>query len=80
MFRDLNLVKLQDAPLAKRITIELSQEVFDFSLLNGISKIIDTRGLEAGSVTDRMDIKDYFTSETNDFLFLIDEFKKHPPP
>lgn len=80
MFRDLNLVKLQDAPLAKRITIELSQEVFDFSLLNGISKIIDTRGLEAGSVTDRMDIKDYFTSETNDFLFLIDEFKKTSPP
>lgn len=79
MFRDLNLVKLQDAPLAKRITIELSQEVFDFSLLNGISKIIDTRGLEAGSVTDRMDIKDYFTSETNDFLFLIDEFKKTSP-
>lgn len=79
MFRDLNLVKLQDAPLPKRITIELSQEVFDFSLLNGISKIIDTRGLEAGSVTDRMDIKDYFTSETNDFLFLIDEFKRTSP-
>ena len=42
--------KYYRTPLAKRITIELSQEVFDFSLLNGISKIIDTRGLEAGSV------------------------------
>lgn len=79
MFRDLNLVKLQEAPLPKKIIVQLSQEVFDFSLLSGISKIIDTRGLEAGSVTDRIDIKDYFKSEGNHFLFLVDEFKKTSP-
>lgn len=37
----------------------LSKDIFDFDKLNRITKIIDTRGLEVASNTDRSDIKVY---------------------
>lgn len=76
IFRDLNLVKIDNVPLPKKVIIGLSREIFDFSKLEKVDKIIDTRGLEPGSVTDRRDIRKYFDYNENYILFFVDEFKK----
>lgn len=73
-FRKINLVHLPDAPLPKRITVKLSQLIFDFSQFNGIKRIVDTRGLELGSNTDRNDIKNIFKSGENNVILFVDKF------
>ena len=73
-FRILNLVHKNDAPLPKKIILEISKEIFDFNKLDRINKIVDTRGLEVGSNTDRMDIKDLFRGEDNPFIAFVDKF------
>lgn len=74
IFRRLNLVHIENAPLPKKITVKLSREIFDFSKLNRINKIIDTRGLEVTSNTDRNDIKNVFRDGENNILLFVDKF------
>lgn len=74
VFRCLNLVRDEEAPLPKRIRIQLSKNIFDFSIFKGVKKIIDTRGLEVGPVIDRKDIQEIFTDHTNDLILLVDKF------
>lgn len=74
LFRRINLVHIDDAPLPKKITVKLSKDIFDFSKLNKINNIIDTRGLEIGSNTDRSDIKSVFRDGTNNILLFVDKF------
>lgn len=74
VFRRLNLVHIKEAPLPKKITVMLSKNIFDFSKFNRISKIIDTRGLEVTSNTDRSDIKSIFRDGENNILLFVDKF------
>lgn len=74
VFRKINLVHIEDSPLPKKIIIELNKEIFDFSKLKRINKIIDTRGLEVGPATDRSDIKGLFRDEQNSILLFVDKF------
>lgn len=73
-FRQINLIHISDAPLPKKIIIEINEDIFSFNNLGKINKIIDTRGLDAGSVTDRSDIKDYFKEDKNNILIFVDKF------
>ena len=73
-FRRLNLVREENAPLPKKIIIQLSKQIFDFARLGKIDKIVDTRGLEIGSITDRTDIKKIFREEQNNIVLLVDKF------
>lgn len=52
----------------------LSKDIFDFSKFNRINKIIDTRGLEVTSNTDRSDIKSIFRDGENNILLFVDKF------
>ena len=70
----INLVHIKEAPLPKKITVMLSKDIFDFSKFNRISKIIDTRGLEVTSNTDRIDIKSIFRDGENNILLFVDKF------
>ena len=74
VFRKINLVHMEDSPLPKKIIIEINKEIFNFSKLKRINKIIDTRGLEAGAVTDRSDIKSLFRYEQNSIVLFVDKF------
>ncbi|WP_419749153.1 hypothetical protein [Terrisporobacter petrolearius] len=74
MFKKLNLVSIKDAPLPSKIIVKLSKYIFDFSLLNRVNKIIDTRGLEAGSNTDRSDLKRLFRNGENNIILFVDKF------
>ena len=60
--------------MPKKITVMLSKDIFDFSKFNRISKIIDTRGLEVTSNTDRSDIKSIFRDGENNILLFVDKF------
>ena len=73
-FRKLNLVHIDDAPLPARITLEINKNLFNFEKLNRVNKIVDTRGLEAGSNTDRSDIKSLFRDSKNNILLFVDKF------
>lgn len=74
IFRRINLVHIKEAPLPKKITVMLSKDIFDFSKFNRISKIVDTRGLEIASNTDRSDIKSIFRDGENNILLFVDKF------
>lgn len=74
IFRRLNLVKEPNAPLPKKIIIKLSKRIFDFGKLGKVERIVDTRGLEIGSITDRIDIKKIFREEQNNIVLLVDKF------
>lgn len=74
IFRRVNLVHIDDAPLPKKITLMLSKDIFDFDKLNRITKIIDTRGLEVASNTDRSDIKSIFRDGENQIILFVDKF------
>ena len=74
IFRRVNLVHIKEAPLPKKITVMISKNIFDFSKFNRISRIIDTRGLEVTSNTDRSDIKSIFRDGENNILLFVDKF------
>lgn len=74
IFRRVNLVHIKEAPLPKKITVMLSKNIFNFSKFNRISRIIDTRGLEVTSNTDRSDIKSIFRDGENNILLFVDKF------
>lgn len=74
VFRRINLVHIKEAPLPKKITVMLSKDIFDFSKFNRINRIIDTRGLEVTSNTDRSDIKSVFRDGENNIILFVDKF------
>ncbi|MFR5265209.1 hypothetical protein [Clostridium sp.] len=75
IFRKINLVHLSESPIPMKIIIKLNKDIFDFSTLKRIDRIIDTRGLEAHSITDRLDIKNLFRKkDDNSLIVLVDKF------
>lgn len=74
IFRRLNLVHIENVSLPKKITVKLNKSIFDFSKFNRVNKIIDTRGLEVGSNTDRSDVKSVFRDGENNILLFVDKF------
>ncbi|MFR9240271.1 MAG: hypothetical protein ACLVKE_06060 [Clostridium baratii] len=75
VFRKINLVKYENMPLAKKIIIEINKEIFNFSNLYKVDRLIDTRGLESDStVTERTDIKKVFREKKNNIVLVVDKF------
>lgn len=74
IFKDLNLGKIEVAPLPRVIKIYLSAEIFDFENLPFINRIVDTRGLDASANSDRKDLYKIFREEPNNIIVLIDKF------
>ncbi|PEJ53030.1 hypothetical protein CN676_10400 [Bacillus wiedmannii] len=74
IFKNLNLGKIDTAPLPKVIKIHLSKEIFNFDDLPFINKIVDTRGLDSLANSDRKDLYKIFREEPNNIIILIDKF------
>ncbi|MGL4873118.1 MAG: hypothetical protein ACRC30_00495 [Clostridium sp.] len=74
IFKKINLVHIDEAPMPKKIVIEINREIFNFDKFSKIDRIIDTRGLEVGSITDRSDIKRMFRDEKNNIMLFVDKF------
>ena len=74
MFKNLNLGKIETAPLPKVIKIHLSKNIFDFENFPFIKRIVDTRGLDALANSDRKDLYKIFREEPNNIIILIDKF------
>jgi GTPase SAR1 family protein len=84
-FNDINLCKIKDVMLPKRIKIFLTKDIFDFDEKSFISSIIDTRGIDtilSSSDTNKMkreDILEYIDKKQNNCLFFfIDSIKPVP--
>ncbi|MEI4831808.1 hypothetical protein WAX78_20485 [Bacillus sp. FJAT-53711] len=74
IFKNLNLGKIDVAPLPKIIKIHLSKEVFNFDDLPFINRIVDTRGLDSSANSDRKDLFKILREEPNNIVILIDKF------
>jgi GTPase SAR1 family protein len=87
-FDEINLCKIKDVMLPKRIKIFLTKDIFDFEDKTYISSIIDTRGIDTilSSSSDsnkmkREDILNYIDKEhSNCLFFFIDSIKPVPSP
>ncbi|WP_391572735.1 hypothetical protein [Cohnella sp.] len=74
-FQEINLVSIPVVPLPKEIIIHLGKEIFDFEDLEFVDQIVDTRGLDSISNNDRKDVYDTFRSNTDNIIFIVDDFK-----
>jgi DNA polymerase III delta prime subunit len=85
-FNAINLCKIKDVMLPKRIKIFLTKDIFDFAEIPFVSSIVDTRGIDTilSSSSDsnkmkREDILNYIDREQNNCLFFfIDNIKPAP--
>jgi GTPase SAR1 family protein len=85
-FNEINLCKIKDVMLPKRIKIFLTKDIFDFEKKKHISSIIDIRGIDTvlslssdSNKMKREDILNYIDKEQNDCLFFfIDSIKPAP--
>jgi hypothetical protein len=85
-FNKINLCKIKDVMLPKRIKIFLTKDIFDFSENAFISSIIDTRGIDtvllSSSDSNKMkreDILNYIDKEqTHCLFFFVDSIKPAP--
>jgi GTPase SAR1 family protein len=85
-FHEINLCKIKNVMLPKRIKIFLTKDIFDFEEKPYISSVIDTRGIDtvfsSSSDTNKMkreDILDYIDNQQNNCLFFfIDSIKPVP--
>jgi GTPase SAR1 family protein len=85
-FHEINLCKIKDVMLPKRIKIYLTKDIFDFEGKPYVSSIIDTRSIDTvlSSSSDsnkmkREDILDYIDNQQNNCLFFfIDDIKPAP--
>jgi len=85
-FNAINLCKIKDVMLPKRIKIFLTKDIFDFAKIPFVSSIVDTRGIDTifSSSSDsnkmkREDILNYIDKEQNNCLFFfIDNIKPAP--
>lgn len=85
-FNEINLCKINDVMLARRIKIFLTKDIFDFTEYTFISSIIDTRGIDtvlsSSSESNKMkreDILNYMDREqSNCLFFFIDSIKPAP--
>lgn len=91
-FEDINLGRIKDVMLPKRVKIHLTKDILDFDALPSVSSIIDTRGIdtvpESFSGMDekrdqmkRSDILGYIKNEQNNCLFVfVDRLGTAPSP
>lgn len=71
IFQALNVAKLPNFSIPKRIYINLSEEFLDFSNYPRFGSIIDTRGLDLAT-KDRRDLA-YYIRETDDSICIFTE-------
>jgi GTPase SAR1 family protein len=84
-FNEINLCKIKDVLLPRKIKIYLTKDTFDFDKYPMISSIVDTRGIDTtSSSTDsnkmkREDILNYIDNEADNCLFFfVDNIKPAP--
>jgi len=84
-FNEINLCKIKDVMLPRKIKIFLTNDIFDFNENSFISSIVDTRGIDTilsssdANKMKREDILDYIDKEQKNCLFFfIDSIKPAP--
>jgi hypothetical protein len=75
-FSDLNLGKMHDFSLPKRIRVGISNNLIDFSKYPRFKSIIDTRGMDDSR--DRKDLSDYIRGQDDSICLFAEQFLSAP--
>lgn len=76
-FQELNVAKLPNFSIPKRIYLNLANDILDFSKHPNIGSIVDTRGLDLGT-KDRRDLNKYIREDDNSICIFADRFSSAP--
>jgi hypothetical protein len=76
-FQAINVAKLPNFSIPKRIYLNLATSILDFSKHPNIGSIVDTRGLDLGT-TDRRDLNKYIREDDNSICIFVDRFSSAP--
>jgi hypothetical protein len=76
-FQALNVAKLPNFSIPKRIYLNLESSILDFSKYPNIGSIVDTRGLDLGT-KDRRDLNKYIREDDNTICIFVDRFSSAP--
>jgi len=75
-FGNLNLGKMDNFSLPKRIYVGVSNRLIDFNKYPRFKSIIDTRGMD--DARDRKDLSDYIRSQDNSICLFTEQFLAAP--
>ncbi len=75
-FSDLNLAKLPNYSIPKKINIYINSEILDFNEFPRIGSVIDTRGLDVGQT--RQDLADYIRNNDGAICLFTEVFPPAP--
>ncbi len=76
-FKEINVAKLPNFSIPKRIYLNLESSILDFSKYPNIGSIVDTRGLDLGT-KDRRDLNKYIRDDDNTICIFVDRFSSAP--
>jgi hypothetical protein len=76
-FQAINVAKLPNFSIPKRIYLNLASSILDFSKYPSIGNIVDTRGLDLGT-KDRRDLNKYIREDDNTICIFVDRFSSAP--
>jgi hypothetical protein len=76
-FQAINVAKLPNFSIPKRIYLNLASSILDFSKYPNIGSIVDTRGLDLGT-KDRRDLNKYIREDDNTICIFVDRFSSAP--
>ncbi len=76
-FQAINVTKLPNFSIPKRIYLNLESSILDFSKYPNIGSIVDTRGLDLGT-KDRRDLNKYIREDDNTICIFVDRFSSAP--
>jgi hypothetical protein len=76
-FQAINVAKLPNFSIPKRIYLNLASDILDFSKYPNIGSIVDTRGLDLGA-KDRRDLNKYIREDDNSICVFVDRFSSAP--
>jgi hypothetical protein len=76
-FQAINVAKLPNFSIPKRIYLNLESSILDFSKYPNIGGIVDTRGLDLGT-KDRRDLNKYIRDDDNTICIFVDRFSSAP--
>lgn len=75
-FSDLNLAKLPNYSIPKKINIYINSDILDFNEFTRIGSVIDTRGLDVGQT--RQDLADYIRNNAGAICLFTEVFSPAP--
>lgn len=75
-FRSLNLVKLPNFSIPKKIQLNIRHEITDLSQFRYFSSVVDTRGMDV--VRDRKDLEAYIRNDDQALCIFTDAFPSAP--